>query len=92
MRGKARLKFSVAVHLKVASMKYFLLLFLLTAFLSGVWAVLRPDSVVSFRRRMNWPESLLTGGFFYATALRTRVTGAVVLLVSSIGIIQFLSS
>jgi|JRYI01.1.fsa_nt_gb hypothetical protein len=64
-------------------MRNFLLyLFLFSVFASGLWCVIAPDGVVAFRRRRGWPESILSGGYFYANKLRTRITGAMLVVVS----------
>lgn len=65
---------------------------LLSAFLSivlaqGLWALCAPASVIRFRRRMGWSESLLSGGYFYATEGRTRVMGALLVIVSLSGLL-----
>jgi hypothetical protein len=59
-----------------------LYLFLLVVFACALWCVIAPDHVVAFRRRRRLSDSLLTGGYFYATKQRARFTGAVVVVVS----------
>ena len=61
--------------------------FLLIVLAQGLWALCAPASVIRFRRRMGWSESLLSGGFFYATEGRARVIGALLVLVSLSGLL-----
>jgi hypothetical protein len=43
---------------------------------AGLWCAIAPASAIRFRRRMKWSESLWSGGYFYATELRARITGS----------------
>jgi hypothetical protein len=60
---------------------------LILLLVSGTLAALWPEKVVAFRNRMSWSDSLLSGGYFYATARRARVTG---LTVVALAVVMFL--
>ncbi len=56
--------------------------FLVVVLATGLWCVFAPESAIGFRRRMGWPEDFWSGGYFYATPFRARVTGALVVIVA----------
>ncbi|MGB5102322.1 MAG: hypothetical protein WBO04_03250 [Steroidobacteraceae bacterium] len=56
--------------------------FLAVVLALGLWALLNPDGIIAFRRRLGWPENFWSGGYFYATAGRARISGAIMVIVS----------
>jgi len=67
------------MSLEIAFVHVFFILTLST----GVWCVVSPESVIRFRRRLGWSESMVTGGYFYATKRRTRIVGGLVAVASA---------
>jgi hypothetical protein len=61
------------------------LVFLIAVAIFGVWGFLWPASLMRFRRRRKWPETLLSGGFFYATEKRTETICVLLAIVSLLG-------
>ena len=50
----------------------------------GGFAAVFPERTVALRQRFGFSTSLLSGGWFYATPERARVTGAVVAVIGCI--------
>lgn len=59
--------------------------FVLAVWLSALLCLLAPERVVAFRKARGWSESIISGGWCYATPSRTRVMGVVLLLITSFG-------
>jgi hypothetical protein len=61
------------------------LVFLVAVAISGIWGFLKPASVMKFKRRRNWPETLMSGGFLYATEERTETVSLVLAISCFLG-------
>ena len=48
----------------------------------GIWCLLAPDHVLLVRRRFRLSNSILSGGYFYATRDRIRRMGVVWVIVA----------
>ena len=70
-----------------------LLLFLVLAFASGLFATIWPSKVVSFYQRLGWgSDNPLFGGFYYTTQKRARRTGTVLAVVTfALGVIRLMT-
>ena len=74
------------------TLKYAVLcVFLLVVLVLGLWSVFGPDSLIAFRRRMGWPNDFWSGGYFYATAQRARIVGALTVVASLVGLLLVLA-
>jgi hypothetical protein len=58
-----------------------LTVFLALVVAQALWCVISPESVVTWRRRRGWPESIWSGGYFYATPSRARTMGVILCVV-----------
>ena len=56
--------------------------------LLGAAAAAWPAKVVAFHQRLGFGTGLWSGGYFYATAARARVTGGLVALVALVALIS----
>lgn len=89
--GRVHLQFRTTDR-AMRAMKYFLLIwFLVTVHAFGLWALIDPDGHVAFRRRRRWPEGLFSGGYFYATAKRARISGGL-LAITTLALLYLLYS
>ena len=61
------------------------LVFLIAVAGWGIWGFLWPANLMTFRRRRKWPETLLSGGIFYATESRTETVCLLLAIVSILG-------
>jgi hypothetical protein len=48
---------------------------------TALWGAMWPETVCDLRKRQGWSESWWSGGAFYSTPNRTRLTSIVLLLV-----------
>lgn len=55
--------------------------FLCGLLVTGLLCALLPEWVVKVRRKLCYSNDMLSGGYFYASAARTRVMGVVLLVV-----------
>lgn len=62
-------------------MKTVAILFLLMVFIHAVGCIVFPHKIVEYRQKRKWSESVLSGGYFYATPYRTRLMGTIHLVV-----------
>jgi hypothetical protein len=65
--------------------------FLLLTLGAGLSCAFFPKGVVAFRRRNRLSAGFWSGGFFYATERRARVTGTLVALVALFGLFVMLT-
>jgi hypothetical protein len=64
--------------------RIFAVTFILLVFLSGLLCLLMPVRVVAFRKARRWSESMISGGWYYATPERTRVMGVALTFISAV--------
>jgi hypothetical protein len=53
---------------------------------ASVFGFLFPHTIVAFRERMGWPNTYLSGGWAYATPERTRISCALLAVVSAVAV------
>jgi hypothetical protein len=60
-----------------------LYLFLAMFFLGGIWSLVYPQKVISFRSKLTFGLSWTSGGCFYRTPFRVRATGLALILITA---------
>ena len=65
--------------------------FFLVVLVVGLVAFLMPARFVAFRRSQNWSEGFLSGGILFATEIRTRWTGAMLVVVAVVVLLSWIA-
>ena len=58
----------------------------IVAIMFGVFATIFPERVVAIRHRLQFSNSVLSGGWFYATPKRVRIMGSLLVALGGIAV------